>query len=30
MVPMKDLLDHGRIDLLVEWMREIAAEHAGT
>jgi len=30
MVPMKDLLDHGRIELLVEWMREIAAEHAGT
>jgi hypothetical protein len=30
MVPMKDLLDHGRIELLVEWLREIAAEHAGT
>ena len=30
MVPMKDLLDHGRTDLLVEWVREIAAEHAGT
>ena len=27
MVPMKDLLDHGRIELLVEWLREIAAEH---
>ena len=24
--PMKDLLDHGRIELLVEWLREIAAE----
>ena len=30
MVPMKDLLDHGRTELLVEWLREIAAEHAGT
>ena len=30
MVPMKDLLDHARTDLLVEWVREIAAEHAGT
>ena len=30
MVPMKDLLDHGRIELLVEWLRETAAEHAGT
>ena len=30
MVPMKDLLDHGRIELLVEWLREIAAQHAGT
>jgi hypothetical protein len=30
MVPMKDLLDHGRIEPLVEWLREIAAEHAGT
>jgi hypothetical protein len=30
MIPMKDLLDHGRIDLLVEWLREIAAGHAGT
>lgn len=29
MIPMKDLLDHGRIELLVEWLREIAAEHAG-
>jgi len=29
MVPMKDLLDHGRTELLVEWLREIAAEHAG-
>ena len=26
MAPMKDLLDHGRIELLVEWLREIAAE----
>jgi hypothetical protein len=26
--PMKDLLDHGRTELLVEWLREIAAEHA--
>jgi hypothetical protein len=30
MVPMKDLLDHGRIELLVEWLRAIAAEQAGT
>jgi hypothetical protein len=30
MEPMKDLLDHGRTELLVEWLREIAAEHAGT
>jgi hypothetical protein len=30
MVPMKDLLDHGRTELLVEWLREIAAEHAAT
>jgi hypothetical protein len=30
MVPMKDLLDHGRAELLVEWLREIAAAHAGT
>jgi hypothetical protein len=29
MVPMKDLLDHGRTELLVEWLREIADEHAG-
>jgi hypothetical protein len=29
MAPMKDLLDHGRTELLVEWLREIAAEHAG-
>jgi hypothetical protein len=28
MVPMKDLLDHGRIELLVDWLREIAAEPA--
>jgi hypothetical protein len=28
MVPMKDLLDHGWIELLVEWLREIAAEQA--
>ena len=27
---MKDLLDHGRTELLIEWLREIAAEHAGT
>jgi len=25
-VPMKDLLDHGRIEPLVEWLRDIAAE----
>ena len=30
MVPMKDLLDHGRIELLAEWLREIAAQHART
>jgi hypothetical protein len=30
MVPMKDLLDHGRTELLVEWLREIAAGHAKT
>jgi len=30
MEPMKDLLDYGRIELLVEWLREIAAEHTGT
>jgi hypothetical protein len=30
MAPMKDLLDHGRTELLVEWLREIAAGHAGT
>jgi hypothetical protein len=29
-VPMKDLLDHGRAELLVEWLREIAAAHVGT
>jgi hypothetical protein len=29
MVPMKDLLDHGRIELLVEWLREIAARTNG-
>jgi hypothetical protein len=29
-VPMQDLLDHGRTELLVEWLREIAAGHAGT
>jgi hypothetical protein len=28
MLPMKDLLDHGRTELLVEWLREIAAEQA--
>jgi hypothetical protein len=27
---MKDLLDHGRTELLVEWLRAIAAQHAGT
>jgi len=26
MMPMQDLLDHGRIELLVEWLREIAGE----
>jgi hypothetical protein len=26
MMPMQDLLDHGRIELLVEWLREIAVE----
>jgi hypothetical protein len=30
MVSMKDLLDHGRTEILVEWLREIAAAHAGT
>jgi hypothetical protein len=30
MAPMKDLLDNGRTELLVEWLREIAAGHAGT
>lgn len=30
MTPMKDLLDHGRIELLVEWLREIAAEYAAS
>jgi hypothetical protein len=30
MVPMKDLLEHGRTELLVEWLREIAAEPAAT
>jgi hypothetical protein len=30
MVPMQDLLDHGRTELLVEWLREIAAAHAAT
>jgi hypothetical protein len=29
-VPVQDLLDHGRTELLVEWLREIAAAHAGT
>ena len=29
MVPMRDLLDHGRTELLVEWLRELAAELAG-
>jgi len=28
MVPMKDLLEHGRIELLVEWLRGIATEQA--
>lgn len=26
-IPMQDLLDHGRIEPLVEWLREIALEH---
>jgi hypothetical protein len=26
MMPMQDLLDHGRIEVLVEWLREIAVE----
>lgn len=26
MLPMQDLLDHGRIEFLVEWLREIAVE----
>jgi hypothetical protein len=30
MVPMKDLLDHGRTELLVDWLRETAGEHART
>jgi len=30
MVPMQDLLDHGRTELLVEWLREIAAAYAAT
>jgi len=30
MEPMKDLLDHGRIEELVESLREIAANHANT
>jgi len=30
MVPMKDLLDHGRTGLLVDWLCEIAAEDAET
>jgi hypothetical protein len=30
MVPMKDLLDHGRTKLLVEWLREIAIGQAAT
>ena len=29
-LPMKDLLDHGRIEPLVEWLREMPAELAGT
>ena len=29
MAPMKDLLDEGSIETLVERLREIAAEHAG-
>ena len=29
MAPMKDLLDHGRTELLVEWLRQLASEHAG-
>jgi hypothetical protein len=30
LAPMQDLLDHGRTELLVEWLREIAAGHAAT
>jgi hypothetical protein len=30
MVPMKDLLDHGRTKFLVEWLREIATGQAAT
>jgi hypothetical protein len=30
MTPMKDLLDHGRTELLVEWLRAIAVGYAGT
>ncbi len=30
MVPMKDLLDHGRTKLLAEWLREIAIGQAAT
>lgn len=30
MAPMTDLLDHGRTELLVKWLREIVAEHAPT
>lgn len=29
MTPLRDLLDYGPTELLVEWLREIAAEHAG-
>jgi hypothetical protein len=30
MAPLKDLLDHGRTELLVEWLREIAADYFET
>jgi len=30
MAPMKDLLDHGRIELLGKWLRAVAAEQTGT
>ena len=30
MIPIQDLLDHGRIELLVQWLRDIAAEQTDT